>query len=213
MEGAIRIMSNFHKKEIFCYGVHALSSRHREIRLLKRMHAPHRFGFRVWTSSWLLMDFIKRHGLPIGTHVMELGCGWGLAGIYCAKMHQAVVTGVDIDPEVFYYLRYHSEINAVHLATMNMGFEELGPEQLNGVKVLIGADICFWDTMAETLKKLICRAFAEGVQLVVLADPGREPFDQLCEYFADEMGAETLNWSIEQPYAIEGRILKISSFN
>lgn len=205
-------MGHFHKKEIFCYGVHALLSRHHEIRTLKRLHAPHRFGFRVWTSSWLLMDFFKRHGLPAGTHVMELGCGWGLAGIYCTKMHQAVVTGVDIDPEVFFYLRHHSEINAVNMTTMHMGFEELGPEQLQDVKVLIGADICFWDTMAETLKRLIHRAFDEGVQLVVLADPGRQPFDRLCEYFTVKMGAEILNCSIEQPYAIQGRILKISSF-
>jgi len=90
------------------------------------------------------MDFLKRCAMPSGSHVMELGCGWGLAGIYCAKTFGAVVTSVDIDPEVFHYLHRHSEINDVEIATMNLGFEDLTRKHLKGMKVLIGADICFW---------------------------------------------------------------------
>jgi predicted nicotinamide N-methyase len=157
------------------------------------------------------MDFLKRCEMPAGSHVMELGCGWGLAGIYCAKTFKAVVTGVDIDPEVFHYLHRHSEINEVDIATINLGFEDLTRDHLRGVKVLIGADICFWDSMVVPICTLISRAMDEGVHLVVLADPGRPPFGRIGEFFGKDRGGEMLKWSTLQPHPIEGRILRISS--
>jgi len=157
------------------------------------------------------MDFLKCCAVPEGSHVMELGCGWGLASIYCAKTFGAEVTGVDIDPEVFHYLHRHSEINQVEVATINLGFEDLTREHLKGVEVLIGADICFWDSMVDPIRSLISRAMDEDVSLVVLADPGRPPFARLGEFFGKERGGEMLKWSTLQPHPIEGRILRISS--
>ena len=62
-------MSSKRKKDVLCYGVHSLSSGHHDIRILKRQHAPNLFGYRVWASSWLLMDFLKRCTMPAGSHV------------------------------------------------------------------------------------------------------------------------------------------------
>jgi predicted nicotinamide N-methyase len=157
------------------------------------------------------MDFLKRCTVPVGSHVMELGCGWGLAGIYCAKTFGAAVTGVDIDPEVFHYLHRHSEINQVEVSTINLGFEDLTREHLKDMKILIGADICFWDSMVEPIRSLISRAMDEGVSMVVLADPGRPPFSRLGEFFDKDRGGEMLKWSTLQPHPIEGRILRITS--
>jgi predicted nicotinamide N-methyase len=204
-------MAGTTKKEVLGYGVRALRARHPDIRKLKRLHSPSTFGFRVWSSSWLLMDFFRHRGLSDGTHVMEVGCGWGLAGIYCAKMHNAVVTGVDIDPDVFPYLKMHSDINKVDVGTLNKGFDGLLAKHLEGVDVMIGADICFWDTIVDSLKSLISRALDEGVQLVVIADPGRETFDRLGEYFAKKPGGVTLDWDVQSPHRIQGKILKIGS--
>jgi len=42
------------------------------------------FGYRVWASSWLLMDF--RNAAPCRPAVMYgAGLRLGLAGIYCAR--------------------------------------------------------------------------------------------------------------------------------
>jgi len=204
-------VSSKRKKDVLCYGVHALSSGHHDIRILKREHAPLWFGYRVWASSWLLMDFLKRCTMPAGSHVMELGCGWGLAGIYCAKTFGAAVTGVDIDPEVFHYLHRHSEINDVEIATINLGFEDLTREHLKGMKILIGADICFWDSMVDPIRSLISRAMDEGVSMVILADPGRPPFSRLGEFFDKGRGGEMMTWATAHPHPIEGRILRITS--
>lgn len=144
---------------------------------------------------------------------MDIGCGWGLAGIYCAKKHNAIVTSVDIDPEVFPYLRMHADINNVEILTMNKGFDELNCKHLRNVDVLIGADICFWDKMVDSLKELVCRALHRGVQMVVIADPGRPSFHQLGEYFTKKGGGEILNRGIQHPHPIQGQILKIGKWS
>ena len=162
-------------KEILQYGIRALKSRHADIRRLKREHAPHLFGFRVWTSSWLLMDYFQQLGLRRGIRVMDIGCGWGLAGIYCAKEHAAVVTGVDEDSEVFPYLQVHARLNKVTITTMIKEFTGLTGCDMERTDMIIGADICFWDTMVATLTRLILTALGSGVQAVIIADPGRAP--------------------------------------
>ncbi|MCP4666436.1 MAG: methyltransferase [Deltaproteobacteria bacterium] len=204
-------MSGSAKRETRAYGIRVLLSRHPEIRRLKRLNTPMVHGTRHWNTSWLLIDYLKRHGLPRKAHVMELGCGWGLAGIYCAKKHGATVTCVDIDAEVFPYLRLHADINKVDISVMNKGFDGLTGRLLKGVDVLIGADICFWDNMIDPLKRLILRALRKGVRLVVIADPGRSPFHQLCEYFLEKRGADALDWTTGRPRRIGGRLLTIGS--
>jgi predicted nicotinamide N-methyase len=199
------------KTEISAYGVRAFRSRHPNIKKLKRLHTPYFHGFRVWRSSWLLMDFFKHRGLPLGTQVMDVGCGWGLAGIYCAKEHHAIVTSVDIDSDVFPYMRMHADINNVTVGMLNKSFDELSCEQFRNIDVLIGADICFWDRMVGSLKSLICRALHEGVQMVVIADPGRSTFHTLGGYFTEDGTGRILDWSVKSPYPIQGQILTIAS--
>ena len=203
-------MSSTAKNEIRAYGVRVFLSRHPEVRKLKRLNFPSVHGNKHWRSNWLLMDYFRRRGLMEGARVMEVGCGWGLAGIYCAKKHGAIVTGVDIDPEVFPYLCLHADINKVRIKTMKRGFGGLTGKYLQNVDVLIGADICFWDTMVVSLKRLILRALRASVGLVLIADPGRSPFEELGRYFVEKGSGEILNWTSQRPRRIQGQILKLS---
>jgi 2-polyprenyl-3-methyl-5-hydroxy-6-metoxy-1,4-benzoquinol methylase len=119
------------KTEINAYGLRALRSTHSEIRKLKRRYQPACHGFRIWPSSWLLIHFLRQHGMRKGLRVMEVGCGWGLAGIYCAKQFEARVTGVDIDAGVFPYLKIHARINDVRVNTIQSGFDGITEEDLD----------------------------------------------------------------------------------
>ena len=199
------------KTVIRAYGLSVLLSRHPEVRKLKRLHVSSFHGNKFWASGWLLMEFFRRRGLPEGTRVLDVGCGWGLTGIYCAKKHNAVVTGVDIDSEVFPYLRLHAEINKVKIATMKRAFGGLTGKHLKDFDVLIGADICFWDKLVCSLKRLINRALQTGPRMVLIADPGRPTFEELAKYFAEKRGAEILDCTVQRPRRIQGRILKIGS--
>ncbi len=158
----------------------------------------------------MLMDYIKRRGLPKKARVMDVGCGWGLAGIYCAKRHGAVVIGVDIDPEVFPYLRLHADINEVKITIMKKSFEGITGNYLKNIDVLIGADICFWDSMVDPLKRLIRRALGAGVRMVLISDPGRSTFEKLGRCLREERRGEILDWEVQRPRRIQGQILRVT---
>jgi predicted nicotinamide N-methyase len=199
------------KTEILDYGIRALRSRHREVRQLKRLHAPSFHGFRVWPSSWLLMDFIGKLGMPKRMRVMEIGCGWGLAGIYCAKNHGAMVTCADIDSAVFPYVGLHADINKVKIKSRHVGFDEISGKNLNNIDMVIGADVCFWDDMVVSLKSLLLRALGADTRLMLIADPGRTSFESMGSYFVENRQGEIMNRTINHPYPIQGRLLKIGS--
>jgi len=202
------------RKQTLDYGIKSLRSSHKMVRDLKRIHTPSYHGFRQWPSSWLLMDFIKHKGLIKGSRVLDAGCGWGLTGIYCAKNHGSIVTGFDIDSEVFPYLHMHAEINEVKIVTMKQGFDDFTHDQLKNFDILIGTDICFWDSMVDSLKKLILKGLGSGIRMVLIADPGRSPFEELGRYFIETGKGRVRNWTVYHPYQIQGRILSIgTSYN
>jgi len=198
------------RTHIRAYGIRVLLSRHPKVRKIKRLNTPSLHGNKNWASSWLLMDYFERWRVPEEARVMDVGCGWGLSGIYCAKRHGASVTGVDIDSRVFPYLRLHADINKVKIAALHKGFNGLRRCHLKDFDVMIGADICFWETMVDPLKRLILRALRSGVQRVLIADPGRPTFEQIGEYFVSKRKAEVFDWTTKRPRRIRGRLLKIS---
>lgn len=169
------------------------------------------FGYRVWTSCWLLMDYMKSLRVPPGLRVMDVGCGWGLAGIFCAKNLGADVTCVDADSEVFPYLRLHADLNRVAVSTVQSRYEDLDTRDLGGVDVLIGSDICFWDEMPEQLLTLIDRALAARVKLILIADPGRSSFEKMAACCAARYGAHTFSLAVQRPHPLSGRILRINN--
>lgn len=162
-------------------GIDLLKAQHPEIRRLKRQSEPSIHGNKVWNSSFVIMDHLQREGFPQGEHLMDLGCGWGPLAIYAARRFDARVTAVDADPEVFPYLHLHAGINGVDVHTRQRRFERLTKKDMSGVHTLAGADICFWTELTDVQFKLIRRAWQAGVQRIIIADPGRDPFYQLVE--------------------------------
>jgi predicted nicotinamide N-methyase len=199
------------KRESRAYGVRLLMSRHPEIRKLKRLHSPALHGNKLWPSSWLLIDYLGHRGLPKRAHLMEVCCGWGLTGIYCAKKHGAIVTGADMDAQVFPYLRLHAHINRVQISTLKADLRKLGMRELKRVDVVVGADICYWDSMVDPLRRFIRRALRCGVGQILVADPGRPTFEKIAAHFVKHGTGEVFDWKTRRPRTIEGRILKISS--
>jgi hypothetical protein len=63
------------------------------------------------------------------------------------------------------------------------------------------------------LKRLINQALlSAGIRMVLIADPGRQPFHDLGDHYSKTKGAEVLVWwRIRSPRRMEGRILKIRS--
>jgi cyclopropane fatty-acyl-phospholipid synthase-like methyltransferase len=76
---------------------------------------------------WLLIDYLKNSDIGYRQRIMDIGCGWGLPGIYCAKNLNADVTSIDGDDEVYPYLKAQAEANCAecHLFPSTIDFEVL----------------------------------------------------------------------------------------
>ncbi|MEE9255287.1 MAG: methyltransferase domain-containing protein [Pseudomonadales bacterium] len=191
------------------YGLYLLSSSHRFVRRLKAYYSPSVHGHQTWRSSYLLMDYFRHHPLRKGARVMEVGCGWGPAGIFCARQYRARVTGVDMDEDVFPFLDVLAALNEVEITPVRKSFEQLKKRDLANEHTVIGSDICFWDSMKKPLFNLIRRALTAGVKQVVIADPGRPPFHALADRCEAHFNARVERWYALEPNRTEGYILRV----
>jgi predicted nicotinamide N-methyase len=176
------------------HGLKILLSHHPRIRRLKRIYQPEFHGNKVWTSGLTLIDFINKSGMARNASVLDIGCGWGLAGVFCAKKFGARVTGMDTDPNIFPYLELHAEINKVGITPLVKGYDRLTPKEIKGYDILIGSDICFWDSMVKPFKRLISLAIRNGSRRIIFADPGRESFLDSANSFVEKGKGELLWW-------------------
>lgn len=191
------------------YGLYLLTSSHRFVRRLKAYYSPSVHGHKTWRSSYLLMDYFRHHPLPKHARVMEVGCGWGPAGIFCAREFDARVTGVDMDEDVFPFLDVLAALNEVEITPLQKRFEQIKKGDLAGQHTVIGSDICFWDSMTKPLFNLVRRALVAGVKQVVIADPGRPPFHALTERCEERFNTRVERWYALEPTRTEGYVLRV----
>ena len=151
--------------------------------------------------------------MPLRLKVMDVGCGWGHPGIYCARELGAEVLSVDVDPEVFPFLNLHAEINGVEFEFLNEYLEDLGPAHFRGIDLLIGSDICFYEKLIGPLQAMVAMAMEAGVKRVILSDPGRPTFNQVGEFCEQELQGEQLYWRASCPRSIQGQIITVGSLN
>ncbi len=191
------------------FGLKILNANHPEVRRLKREgFQAELHGNKFWNSSFLIMDYLKKHPLKKKARVLEIGCGWGLLGLYCAKNFDAKVTGIDADENVLPYLRLHAEINRLKMAGEKKSFQQLTIAYLSKFDIILGADICYWDEMTNVLANLVARSKRAGVQQVFIADPCRPPFTDLAEKCSKKYeDVELLEKFLSRPVNASGEIL------
>lgn len=191
-------------------GTLALQSGHPAVRRLRKQgHEPSIHGNKVWRSSFVLMNYMEDYPLPQKATVLDIGCGWGLTGIYMAKRFDARVTGIDADADVKPFLDAQAEANGVAIKFEKKKFQQIRKQDLKGVHTVIGGDICFWDELVDPLYKLIGRAMKAGVKQVMIADPGRSPFWELGERCEDKFNTMVVEHSISKPYKTSKHILVV----
>ena len=192
-------------------GIKALRASHPGVRRLKRQQRGYNcaHGNKVWRSSFVLMDYLTTYPPEESTHVLDIGCGWGLTGLFLAKEYGAQVTGIDIDKSVAPFLDLQASINECHMDFQARGFESLSAQELTIFSTIIGTDICFWDELTEPLFELICLALKSDVERIIIADPGRPPFWDLVDLCMQTFAAEVVTRRIYEPWKTEKYILVI----
>ncbi len=202
------LKANVNARQIFDLTV--LNGSHRDIRRLRREAGnPTHHGNKVWKSSLVLMDYLSEFPLPAGSRVLDVGCGWGISGIFCARHFRSDVTALDIDASVFPFVNLHAEINGVALRTIRRSYERITVAMLQEYDVMVGGDICFWDHLATPLFNLARRAARANVRTII-TDPGRPPFLDMAERCCEKLGGQLDAWSVPAPYNTSGYILDIN---
>lgn len=192
-------------------GVKALRASHPGVRRLKRQQRGHNraHGNKVWRSSFVMMDYLTTYPPAQGSRVLDIGCGWGLTGLFLAKQYSAEVTGLDIDESVAPFLALQAEANQCEIKFQGRGFETLSGTELSSYQTIIGTDICFWDEMTAPLFDLLELALEAGVERIIIADPGRPPFWGLVDRSMQQFPAKVVTRRIYQPWKTEKFILII----
>ena len=193
------------------FGLKILNANHASIRQLKRTgHQAEIHGNKFWNSSYLIMDYLKKHPLPGKSRVLEIGCGWGLLGLYCARRFGNRVHGIDADRNVLPYLELHASINDLKMTAERKTFNQLTVDYLKKFDVILGADVCFWDEMTGQLFNLIARARRASVKQVMIADPCRPPFNDLVTRCQDRLpDVDVVEKFLHRPVNASGEILVV----
>jgi len=100
-------------------------------------------------------------------------------------------------------------INDVKIQSLVSRFEDLTTRRLGQEHIIIGSDICFWDSMVKPLFNLIQRALKGGVRRVIIADPGRPTFYELGELCRERFTVELQEWYAVEPNRITGEVLEV----
>ena len=194
------------------HGVRMLLSAHPDIRRIKRSDAqPSIHGNRLWKTSFLLIDYLKKHPPQHRRRVMDVGCGWGMGGIFCASAFGSKVLSVDADGDVFPYLHANAAANAVEVTTLRARFENITVRQLQDIDLLIAADICFWDELVKPVFNLVNRAVRAGVKTVIIADPERPTFLDMAERCEERFCAQVLEWDTRRPVPATGSLMVLEN--
>lgn len=192
------------------FGLTVLKNAHPEMRKIRRENgSPNIHGNKFWKSTYLLMDYLSEFPPKKKARVLEVGCGYGLGGLYCAKTFNATLTSLDADDAVFPYLELHAKLNSLSVTTWKSRYEKVRVTDLEQFDLVVGADICFWDSMSEALFNLARRARKTGRTRVVFSDPGRPPFRMMAERAVEKLGADYTDWFVHPPHSASGLILDI----
>ena len=194
------------------FGITVLKNNHPDIRRIKKQVGTATIhGNKFWNATSLMIDYLNASPPKKRWRILEIGCGWGISGIYCAKHFQGQVTALDADESVFAYLQHHAQLNGVTVTTLKSRYEKVTVDMLSQFDMVMGSDICFWDEMSKCLFNLINRSYKAGVQRVVMTDPGRPPFRIMAERCVDKFDALYDNWSVAHPYNTSGLVLDIKA--
>ena len=167
---------------------------------------PTEFGNKVWATSLVLLDYLDTKPFPLqGLRVLEVGCGWGLLGVYLAKVHACDVTCTDVDELVLPIAQLHATINGVSITTKRASFSGLYSDFLNDFDLIVGAEICYCEEAARDMMQLVDRAFASSVKQILIADPGRPDFED-CQAYCTKNHVTSL---IELPGSVNGKTTQV----
>ena len=129
----------------------------------------------LWESSIGLAQHLSDNGTTLfNKRILEIGCGYGLAGIV-ATQFGARVTFTDFEHDALQFARHNSLLNETSAGTY-VQMDWFAPCFQNRFDVVLGADVIYekqnWDPIIELLHTLL-----ELKGIAIFSEPNRKNAD------------------------------------
>jgi len=146
---------------------------------------PPPFWAFAWAGGQALARYILDHpGEVAGQAVLDFATGSGIVAIAAARAGAASVLAADIDPFCAAATALNAEANGVRIDFTDADLLDAAPP---GADLILAADICYEQPLADRVMAWLAAARAAGGARVLIGDPGRSYFPrsglvQLAEY-------------------------------
>lgn len=133
----------------------------------------------LWESSIGLAQYLSDNSTTLSNKsILEIGCGYGLAGIVAAKFGAKVIY-TDFEHDALLFARYNSQQNDVSADTyVQMNWS--APCFQKRFDFILGADVIYeeqnWDPIIELLHNLL-----ELKGVAIFSEPNRKNADGFCK--------------------------------
>ncbi|MXV76957.1 methyltransferase domain-containing protein [Candidatus Poribacteria bacterium] len=130
----------------------------------------------LWESSIGLAQYLSDNRTTLSNKsILEIGCGYGLAGIVTAKLG-AEVTFTDFEHDALLFTRHNSQQNETSTGTY-VQMDWSAPCFQKRFNVVLGADVIYeeqnWDSIIELLQNLL-----ELNGIAIFSEPNRKNADE-----------------------------------
>ena len=149
-------------------GVYYYHNNHPLVQELCREYLPTNFGHCIWTSSFVLMEYILRYPPPPGQKILIPGCGWSVIVPFAIKRLKGEVLAFDIDPATLPLLSAVCKLNHVTHNFLVSSFEDVQQDVFDEMDLILGADIVYYKEHTEQNCNMVEKLVKKGHGRAVL---------------------------------------------
>jgi len=125
----------------------------------------------LWPSAVGLDRYLRRHPIPEGAEIVDLGCGLGLVGITAAQLGARVIA-CDREPDALRFARCNAELNGVRDRMTFRLLDWRNPDFRRRFRYILGSDIIYESEEHPHLEGFLARVLDVG-GICMFSDPNR----------------------------------------
>jgi len=146
----------------------------------------------LWPAAVGLARYLRRHPIPEGAELIDLGCGLGLVGIAAAQLG-ARVLACDREPDALRFTRCNAELNGVRDRMTFRLLDWRAPDLRRRFRYILGSDILYESEEHPHIERFLARVLEAG-GTCLFSDPNRPAGHKFVSHL-QERGYRYTQWT------------------